>query len=73
MSPEDLERQARTTSDPATRKSLYDRLQKRLACTGPVVHLVYGTLFTALRSTVHGFRINPTRSLRSLRDVTIGK
>ncbi len=64
---------ARTTSDAATRKTLYDTLQKRLACTGPVVHLVYGTLFTAFRSTVHGFHISPTRSLRSLRDTTVGK
>ncbi len=65
--------QARTASDPAQRKPLYDKAQKLLACTGPVVHLVYGTLFTALRNTVHGFHINPTRSLRSLRGASVTK
>jgi peptide/nickel transport system substrate-binding protein len=65
--------QGRITQDQAQRKPIYDQVQKVLACQGPIVHLVYGTLFTALRSDVHGFRISPTRSLRSLRETSIGK
>ncbi len=58
---------------PARRKTLYDDAQRMLACDGPVAHLAYGTLFAAERSTVHGFRLNPTRSLLGMRDVTLGK
>ena len=57
----------------ARRKVLYDEAQKMLACDGPVAHLAYGTLFAAERSNVQGFRLNPTRSLLGLRDVTIQK
>jgi peptide/nickel transport system substrate-binding protein len=62
---------ARAESDQATRKALYDTAQKTLACTGPVVHIAYGTLFAAVRSDLHGFAPMPTRSLRTLRDATI--
>ncbi|MBV8912299.1 MAG: hypothetical protein JOZ05_04560, partial [Acetobacteraceae bacterium] len=57
---------ARTASDQVERKRLYDEAQRTLACQGPVVHLAYGTLFTAIRSDVQGFEPNPTRSLRGL-------
>jgi len=58
---------------PARRKALYDEAQRMLACDGPVAHLAYGTLFAAERSTVQGFRLNPTRSLLGLRDVTVAR
>ncbi len=63
---------ARATSDQAARKKLYDEAQRKLACRGPVAHLVYGTLFAALRSDVKGFTISPTRSLWQLRDAHVG-
>jgi peptide/nickel transport system substrate-binding protein len=63
--------EARASTDPARRKALYDQAQRILACQGPVVHLAYGTLFTALRTAVQGFRPNPTRSLLGLRDVSL--
>lgn len=63
--------EARAATDPARRKILYDQAQHVLACQGPVVHLAYGTLFTALRGSVQGFHISPTRSLLSLRDVVL--
>ena len=62
---------ARSASDQAARKKLYDQAQRMIACQGPVAHLVYGTLFTALRSDVQGFAISPTRSLWPLRDARI--
>jgi peptide/nickel transport system substrate-binding protein len=58
---------------PERRKALYDEAQHLLACDGPVMHLDYGTLFAAVRSTVQGFRLSPTRSLLGLRDVTMGR
>jgi peptide/nickel transport system substrate-binding protein len=58
---------------PARRKALYDEAQRMLACDGPVAHLAYGTLFAAERSDVHGFRLNPTRSLLGLRDVVLSQ
>jgi len=58
---------------PARRKMLYDEAQRMLACDGPVAHLAYGTLFAAERSAVHGFRLNPTRSLLGMRDVVVSK
>jgi peptide/nickel transport system substrate-binding protein len=63
--------EARTTTDPSRRKVLYDQAQRILACQGPVVHLAYGTLFAAMRDSVQGFRLNPTRSLLGLRDVSM--
>ncbi|HEY7575978.1 MAG TPA: ABC transporter substrate-binding protein [Acetobacteraceae bacterium] len=58
---------------PDRRKALYDQVQRMLACQGPVAHLVYGTLFAAQTAKLHGFRLNPTRSLLGLRDVTLSK
>jgi len=61
----------RTTSDMAERVNIYDHLQKRLACTGPISHIAYGTLFSAVSDDVEGFQQLPTRSLRYLREVTL--
>jgi peptide/nickel transport system substrate-binding protein len=60
-----------TTLDPAARRVIYDDLQVRLACDGPVAHVAYATLFTAVRGEVNGFVQSPTRSLRYLRSVTL--
>ena len=62
---------ARTTQNQADRKHLYDQAQHILACQGPVVHVAYGTLFTAIRADVRNYQPNPTRSLRGLRDASI--
>ncbi len=61
----------RTTTDHATRVNIYDHLQKRLACTGPVAHVAYGTLFSAISDNVIGFQQLPTRGLRYLREVEL--
>ncbi len=61
----------RTTTDQAERVNIYDHLQKRLACTGPIAHLAYGTLFSAVSDKVSGFQQLPTRGLRYLREVEL--
>ena len=63
--------QGRTETTFDARKATYNELQERLACTGPVVHVAYGTLLSALRAEVEGFEQMPTRSLISLRNVTL--
>jgi peptide/nickel transport system substrate-binding protein len=63
---------ARQTTDMAARKRMYDEAQKMLACDGPIVTLAYGTLFSAVRDDVQGFAPLPTRSLRTLREATVG-
>jgi peptide/nickel transport system substrate-binding protein len=63
----------RTEVDPAKRKVIYDQVQKQLACQGPVMHIAYGTVFSAVRDDLHGFAPMPTRSLRTLRDASVGK
>ena len=63
--------QGRTTADQTKRIAIYDNLQKQLACTGPVVHIAYGTLFTAVRDNVQGFQQMPTRSLQYLRETAL--
>jgi peptide/nickel transport system substrate-binding protein len=63
----------RTTLDPAKRKAIYDDLQKRLACDGPIAHLVYGQLFTAVRDGVTGYEITGNRSTRSLRQTSLAQ
>jgi peptide/nickel transport system substrate-binding protein len=62
----------RAGMDPAARKADYDAVQKALACDGPIVHLTYGQLFTALRANVTGFEIVANRSLSYLAE-TAGK
>lgn len=63
----------RTTLDPAKRREIYADLQKRLACDGPISHLVYGQLFTAVRDGVTGYEVVGNRSTRSLRQVELAK
>lgn len=63
--------EGRSTTDPAARKAIYDQLQTKLACTGPVVHVAYATLFSAVTDDVQGFQQLPTRSLRYLREVSL--
>jgi len=65
--------QGRTATSLEARRKIYTRLQAILACQGPIAHLVYGTLFSAARDNVQGFRPNPTRSLASLRDTWLAK
>jgi peptide/nickel transport system substrate-binding protein len=63
--------QARSTTDPAARRTAYAEVQKTLACEGPVAHLAYGQLFTALRQNVSGFEIMSNRSLTYLKDTSV--
>ncbi|MCC6719424.1 MAG: ABC transporter substrate-binding protein [Acetobacteraceae bacterium] len=61
---------ARTMQDAAQRRAAYDKAQRILACDGPVMHIAYGQLFTALRTNVQGFEIIANRSLATLADTT---
>ena len=62
---------ARTTLDQASRKTMYDQVQKKLACTGPIAHLTYGTLFSAARANLEGYDIMANCSLGTLRDASL--
>lgn len=64
---------ARASTDQAERKRLYDQAQRILACQGPIAHIAYGTLLTAVRADVRDYGINATRSLRALREARIGQ
>jgi peptide/nickel transport system substrate-binding protein len=64
---------ARANVDPASRKADYAKVQKILACDGPVAHLAYAQLFTALRQNVQGFEIIANRSLSTLADTALAK
>lgn len=59
---------ARATTDMAQRKAMYAEVQKTLACDGPIAHLTYGQLFSAMRATLQGYEIMPNRSLSYLRE-----
>jgi len=61
---------ARAMQDQAARKTAYDKVQKKLACSGPIAHLTYATLFTAMRDKMQGFDIMANRSLVSLKNPT---
>src|SRR5215213_643796 len=58
----------RSSLDSAARKTAYDAVQRKLACSGPVAHLTYGTLFSAMNSKLQGFGTMPNRSLLALRN-----
>ena len=63
----------RVETDPAKRKPIYDAAQRILACQGPIMHVAYGTIFSAVRDDLQGYAPMPTRSLRTLREARIGK
>jgi peptide/nickel transport system substrate-binding protein len=62
--------QARSQQDQAARKAAYDKVQQKLACSGPVAHLTYGTLFSAMNSKLQGYDVMPNRSLMLLRNAS---
>jgi peptide/nickel transport system substrate-binding protein len=64
---------ARVTLAQPERRKAYDEVQRILACDGPIMHIAYAQLFTAVRANVRGFEIMPNRSLSSLADVTVAK
>ena len=64
---------ARTLQDQAARKAAYDKAQAILACDGPIMHIAYGQLFTAMRANVGGFEIIANRSLSTLADTAVAK
>jgi peptide/nickel transport system substrate-binding protein len=68
---DDLLNQGRTTVNPDQRRQIYAQTQVILACQGPISFLVYGTLFSAARDNVDGFKPIPTRSLLYLRDTQL--
>ncbi|WP_306118902.1 MULTISPECIES: ABC transporter substrate-binding protein [unclassified Roseitalea] len=65
--------EGRTTTDAAARKAAYDAIQNKLACEGPIAHIAYGTLATAVHDSVEGFEINPNRRLTSLKQVSLSE
>lgn len=65
--------EGRKLVDPAERKVVYDQVQRKLACEGPIAHLAYGNLSTAVHKNVTGFQIYSTGRLASLRGVTVSE
>ncbi|MEX2542126.1 MAG: ABC transporter substrate-binding protein [Trueperaceae bacterium] len=68
---DELLERGQVTVDQAERQEIYREVQQILACEGPIVHVAYATLFSAMRDNVEGFQQIPTRSLRYLRNVTV--
>ncbi len=64
---------ARSITDTAQRRALYTQAQQILACQGPIAHLAYAQLFTALRSNVQGFEMLANRSLWYLRQASVAR
>jgi peptide/nickel transport system substrate-binding protein len=64
---------ARTVQDSAQRKAAYDDVQKKIACTGPIAHLAYSTLFSAARANLQGYEIVANRQLTSLKNASTGR
>ena len=64
---------ARVMPQMADRKRAYDEAQRILACDGPIMHIAYGQLFTAVRTSVTGFEIIANRSLATLADAALAR
>ncbi|MCD7061363.1 ABC transporter substrate-binding protein [Pelagibacterium xiamenense] len=65
--------EGRSETDQGARKAIYDQVQRKLACEGPIAHVAYGSLFTAVNDAVEGFEIYPNGRLTSLVDVEIAE
>ncbi|MFT4726545.1 MAG: peptide/nickel transport system substrate-binding protein [Granulosicoccus sp.] len=63
--------EGRKLTDPAARKVVYDQVQRKLACEGPIAHLAYGNLSTAVSNKVGGFEIYSNGRLSSLLNATL--
>jgi len=61
----------RTNAEMADRQEIYAELQHILACEGPVAHIAYGTLFSALGEGVNGFEQIASGGLRYIRNITL--
>jgi len=61
----------RSETEFEARKAIYDQVQRKLACEGPIAHIAYGNLFTAVANSVEGFEIYANGRLTSLVDVTV--
>lgn len=61
---------ARASNDKAERQKIYKEVQVELACKGPIAHLGYANLFTALGDGVDGYKILANRQTRYLRETT---
>jgi len=65
--------EGRQLTDPAARKGVYDQVQRKLACEGPIAHIAYGNLSTAVNNSVTGFEIYSNGRLASLINVTVAE
>ena len=65
--------QGRSTVDIGEREVIYDQLQDRLACEGPIAHLAYGDLYTAVGDGVEGYEVVGDRSTRYLRQTSVAR
>jgi len=65
--------EGRSLTDQAERRGVYDEIQRILACEGPVAHIAYGNLFTAVSDRVQGFEISANGRLPSLKAVTVSE
>jgi len=65
--------EGRKLTDPADRKAVYDQVQRKLACDGPIAHIAYGNLSTAVNNTVSGFKIYSNGRLASLINVSVSE
>ena len=63
--------EGRNTAAQSARRAIYDQVQEKLACEGPIAHLAYGTLTTAVGPKVQGFAIHPLNRLTSLATATV--
>lgn len=61
----------RESTDTAERRAIYADVQRKLACEGPVAHVAYGNLQTAVSDAVKGFEIFANGRLTSLSEVTL--
>lgn len=65
--------EARSSQDQATRKANYDELQSILACTGPIAHVAYATLYSAMSDKLVGFHTRANRSLVTLKEAGLAQ
>jgi peptide/nickel transport system substrate-binding protein len=65
--------EARSVEDKAKRQAIYKEVQQELACSGPVAHLAYGKLFTAVSKKLQGYEMIANRQTRYLREAVLTK
>ncbi|SHI30784.1 ABC transporter substrate-binding protein [Wenxinia saemankumensis] len=65
--------EARSLTGTEARKEIYDEIQRKLACEGPVAHIAYADLSAAVAEGVSGYTISPIGRIADIATIDVAE